>query len=116
MIYCQIYGKKGHSAVVCWDRHEYYKDEVPQAFTTINLNQTDDQIYIDLEATSHIINNPGKLKTIIPYKGHDKIFVGNGQGLQISHIGNTSLKTYYEDLHLNNILVVPKIFFKKISY
>ena len=109
MIYCQICGKKGHSAAVCWDMYKYYKDEVPQALGTVNLNQTDDQIYADSWATFHIINNPGKLKTIVPYKGHDKIFVGNGQGLQISHIGNTSLKIDYGDLHLKNVLVVPKI-------
>lgn len=73
------------------------------------MNQIDDQIYADSGATSHIINNLGKLKSIVPYKGHDKIFAGNGQGLQISHIGNASLKTDYGDLHLKNVLVVPKI-------
>ena len=60
-----------------------------------NRNKTDDLIYADSRVTSHIINNPGKLKLIVPYKGYDKIFAGNGQGLQTSHIGNAALKNDY---------------------
>ena len=50
----------------------------------MNFNQqTDKQIYADSSATVHMVNDPGKLDTILSYKGHDKIFVGNGQALNI---------------------------------
>ena len=81
IIVCQICFKRGHSAAECWDRYKYDQDEIPQAFTAINRNNTtfDQSIYADSGATSHMVNNPGKLDTITSYKGHDKIIVGNGQ-------------------------------------
>lgn len=41
--------------------------------------------------------------------GYEKIYVGNGKGLHISHIGSTILKTTHDNLKLNNILVVPRL-------
>ena len=54
-------------------------------------------------------NDPGKLTSYSPYNGPDKIFVGNGDLLKISHIGNLSLNVGHEKLVLDNVLVVPKI-------
>ena len=56
-----------------------------------------------------MVNNPGKLDTITSYKGHDKIIVGNGQGLNISHVGNISLNTNHGTLKLKDVLVVPQL-------
>ena len=39
---------------------------------------------------------------VIPYKGHDAIFVRNGEALRISHIGEARLKTKHRDLKLKN--------------
>ena len=103
--------KRGHSAAECWDRYEYDQDEIPQAFAVINRNNTtsNQSIYADSGATSHMVNNPGKLDTITSYKGHDKIIVGNGQGLNISHVGNISLNTNHGTLKLKDVLVVPQL-------
>ena len=49
------------------------------------------------------------MSQVIPYKGHDAIFVGNGEALRISHIGEARLKTKHRDLKLKKLLVVPKI-------
>ena len=51
-------------------------------------------------------NNIGKLDQIKSYKGRDKIFVGDDQGLQISYIGNVSLTTRHKNLQLKNVLVI----------
>ena len=57
--------------------------EVPQVLAAMNFNQQiDKQIYADSDATAHMVNDPGKLDTLFSYKGHDKIFVGNGQALK----------------------------------
>ena len=84
IIICQICGKKGHSTAVCWSRYEYLdQEEVPQALAAMNFNESNDQhLYVDSGASAHMVNDPGKLDKIFSYKGHDKIFVGNGQALK----------------------------------
>lgn len=44
---------------------------------------------------------------VMPYRGFDKIFVDNGQGLQISHIGNKRVETNNGKLELDNVLGIP---------
>lgn len=39
--------------------------------------------YIDSSATSHMINDLGKLTSTAPYNMHDVIYVGNGDKLPI---------------------------------
>nr|KYP40068.1 hypothetical protein KK1_038609 [Cajanus cajan] len=51
----------------------------------------------------------GNLKNLKPYFGSDTIFVGNGQTLSITNKDKALLKTTQGKLHLNNILVVPKL-------
>ena len=68
----------------------------------------DPNFYVDSGATTLITNAPGKISQVIPYKGHDAIFVGNWEALRISHIGETRLKTKHRDLKLKKLLVVPK--------
>lgn len=111
IIICQICGKKGHSAAVCWSRYEYLdQEEVPLALAAMNFNESNDQhLYVDSGASAHMVNDPGKLDKIFSYKGHDKIFVGNGQKLDISHIENISIKTKYGPLLLKDVLVVPQL-------
>lgn len=41
------------------------------------------------------------------YGGRDQVHTTNGLGMQISHIGHTTLHTPTRDLHLRNILHVP---------
>lgn len=76
----------------------------------MNLQDGNDpKFYADSGATSHMTNNKGNIDKPVPYEGNDKIFVGNGQGLHITHVGNASLNTDYGKLKLNNVLVVPKL-------
>lgn len=44
-----------------------------------------------------------------PYKGHNKINVGNRQGLQISNVGDVAIKTENGNLNLKNVLLVPNL-------
>ena len=46
---------------------------------------------------------------VMPYRGFDKIFVDNGQGLQISHIDNKRVDTNNGKLELDNVLVIPHL-------
>ena len=42
------------------------------------------------------------------YHGADQIHTANGSGMDISYIGNTTLRTPKRDIHLKDILYVPQ--------
>ncbi|CAL8106344.1 unnamed protein product [Prunus armeniaca] len=63
----------------------------------------------DLGATHHMTANATSLPNAHPYTGTDKIIVGNGNQLAITHIGNTKLTGLQKSLNLNEVLCVPTI-------
>ena len=42
-------------------------------------------------ATSHMINDAGNLSYVKPYHGNDVIYVGNGNRIPITYMGDTSI-------------------------
>ncbi|TXG63956.1 hypothetical protein EZV62_010950 [Acer yangbiense] len=110
---CQICGKFNHTALECWNRfdHSYQpEDHLPKALAAMNLKNKDDpNLYADSGATTHILNDPGKLSKVMRYKGNDTILVGNGESLNISHIGEGKIETKDGTLDLKNVLIVPNI-------
>lgn len=54
-------------------------------------------------------NDEGKLSHLKPYKGSDAIYVGNGDRLPISHIGNACVIVNEGPLKLKDVLVVPDL-------
>lgn len=66
----------------------------------------DPTLYMDTGASAHITNDPGNLTNLVPYAGSDKIMVGDGSCLNISHIGDC---VKYRNIKLNDVLVVPKM-------
>lgn len=63
----------------------------------------------------HITSDIGNLSLRSDYHGLEKVSVGNGAGLQISHIGSNSITTPSTHFHLNNMLCVPNISTNLIS-
>ncbi|TXG61102.1 hypothetical protein EZV62_012465 [Acer yangbiense] len=51
----------------------------------------------------------GILSSLQSYNGNDVIYVSNGNGLPISHIGDMSVSTKDEKFKLNNVLVVSEL-------
>lgn len=95
-IICQICGKGNHTALERWNHfdHSYQSEEIPKALAAINLNEGFGPLmYVDLGATSHMLNDPDKVFSLQPYRGLGKIFVGNGNQLEISHIGQGKIVT-----------------------
>ena len=66
-------------------------------------------MYVDKEANVHMTNNTGMLKNLAPYHGLDKVVVGDGNRLTISHIGNTTINSTHGSVELRDVLVVPSI-------
>ncbi|RVW21134.1 Retrovirus-related Pol polyprotein from transposon RE1 [Vitis vinifera] len=65
--------------------------------------------YPDTATNYHITPDLANLSIAHDYNGHDQLHVGNGQGLQITHIGITSLPSSSGSLSLKNVLYVPQI-------
>ena len=65
--------------------------------------------FLDIGATDHITGNPGNLHSLTPYTGSEGVMVGNGDVLQITHIGQANIKFGHDSLQLNDVLLVPNI-------
>lgn len=65
--------------------------------------------YPDTGASAHMTSDLDKLHTLSNYMGPNKIIVGDGNALDITHIGSTNVKVGDESLQLDNVLVVPSI-------
>lgn len=60
-------------------------------------------------ATDHVTNDLPYLSINSDYTGSGKIYIGNGTGVSISHVGHTSINSNSRLLHLKNLLRVPLI-------
>lgn len=61
---------------------------------------------LDTGATYHMTSNVENLNQTRPYNGEEKIIIGNGQGLEVKHVGSTVPFTYDRFLHLKNVLMI----------
>jgi hypothetical protein len=63
--------------------------------------------YTDTGTTYHVTSELNKLTTRVKYQGQDQIHAANGTGMEISHIGNSSIYSPLRSLQLNDVLHVP---------
>jgi hypothetical protein len=112
---CQVCFKKRHTAAECWHRfdEDYVPDQKLVAAAT-NSYGVDTNWYMDTGATDNITSELEKLTVKNKYHGSDQIHTANGTGMDISHIGHTTVHTPSRDIHLNNVLYVPQA--KKILF
>lgn len=59
-------------------------------------------------ASYHVTPDPSTLNYTILYSGIDQLFVGDGKGKCISHIGYALICTNNATFRLNDVLLVPK--------
>ncbi|KAH9740738.1 retrovirus-related pol polyprotein from transposon RE2 [Citrus sinensis] len=80
------------------------------AYMAISEGVADQGWYLGSGATHHLTNSVQHLNDGKLYSGSNSLLIGNGQGLQITHIGYTCFYTSCGSyLHLQDILCVPKI-------
>jgi gag-polypeptide of LTR copia-type len=121
---CQLCFKKGHTADRCYKRFDNtYKPppprppprqasryaSQPQALTVQPGPSLPDFWYLDSGASSHVTPDLNAFSSYSPYTGSEKLCVGDGKGLDISHIESGTLITNSIPLKLLNILHVPTI-------
>ena len=107
---CQICFRTNHTAPDCFYRYDRDEEDIPEALAAMKIEgQMDNNLYADSGATAHMTNDPGIIKHLKPYHGNSSIYVGNGNSLNISHVGQTKLNTANGKLLLKDVLVVPKL-------
>lgn len=106
---CQVCFKREHIAIDCWYRfdEDYVADEKLAASAT-NSYGVDTNWYIDTCGTDHITGVLEKLNTKEKYNSGEQIHTASDAGIDISHIGHTTVHTPSHNIHLNNVLYVPQ--------
>jgi hypothetical protein len=125
---CQLCNTLGHIAAHCWKRFD--KDFLGVGNDGANLERqvsmvthgnhhqaaytpsypVDPVWYMDTDATDHLTGELDKLGVKEPYNGKDHVHTANGQGMRISHIGQSTLSTNTATpLCLKDILVCPQV-------
>ncbi|XP_041016398.1 uncharacterized protein LOC121258996 [Juglans microcarpa x Juglans regia] len=90
---CQIYSKKGHMALDCYNRFNFsYQGRLPLSDLAAmaaegNTSYAQQVWYADSGTNAHITSNTVNLTTSQSYEGEETITVGNGSGLVIQNMG-----------------------------
>jgi histone deacetylase 1/2 len=87
---------------------ENYRGPEKSAGAAYGSYGVDTNWYTDSRATDHITGELEKLHMRGRYNGNEQIHTTSGAGMDIRHIGHSVFYTPTHDLHLNNILHVPK--------
>ncbi|XP_074278691.1 uncharacterized protein LOC141602285 [Silene latifolia] len=82
---------------------------------SFNLQQPDNNFYMDTGASSHMNSNNGNLVSYSPLSGNRAIVVGNGNLIPIRGIGHTALPFPNNSLKLKNVLYVPGLIKNLVS-
>jgi len=108
--YCE---KPGHTAKICYKIKGYPSRNQVRPTANVAAYQPQNLVHnnwiMDIGASHHITQDLQQLTLAQPYPGSDQNLVGNGTGLNISHIGQTSINTSKKQLCLKNVLHVPNI-------
>ncbi|KAL6348009.1 hypothetical protein AAG906_037738 [Vitis piasezkii] len=99
---CQVCGKYGHIAINCYRRFD-------QTYQPSMNNHLVAMLVHGYRATHHLTPNLNNLNSHTPFAGSDKVIVGNGNRLNISNIGHSTISSASWSLNLKNILHVPQL-------
>ena len=120
---CQICKQEGHSASNCnyrYIRPDSNTDNLSTPFASIHVSDSPSPaehfpncvlpLWLgDTGATNHMASHADLVQQPLPFNGASGVYVGNGDSLRISHIGNSSINLGSNSLSLNDILVVPQL-------
>jgi histone deacetylase 1/2 len=101
---CQSCSGFGHTAPHCFQ----FCSSTPSAHLAVG-NISAATWFPDTGANQHITPDLRTLTDSAPYLGNDYLHVGDGKGLDISHIGHTILHSPKRMFTLSNVLFVPHI-------
>ncbi|CAL2254172.1 unnamed protein product [Prunus armeniaca] len=111
---CQICGKRGHGALDCYHRSNYsFQGQAPPSSLTAMTAQTSyspEQVWIaDSGATHHMVGDVSQLQNVTPCVTEENVTVGNGEGLNILHIGTSNIPGATSRLTMPSVFHVPQL-------
>jgi GAG-pre-integrase domain len=121
---CQICQRMGYPTKKCYKRYDKDPDWRPpsqmnayNSYVSSNSSHEPDASnwILDSGANNHVTNDLNSLNSFFSYKGADKLQIGNGLGLEISHIGSQQFHVANYTIKLKNVLCVPKFSTNLIS-
>ncbi|GKV41609.1 hypothetical protein SLEP1_g49115 [Rubroshorea leprosula] len=102
---CQLRHNSGHFAHNC----PFYRvqQHPPHANFASSPNIASEDWLLDSGATHHVTTDLANLALHSEYLGPDELQIGDGIGLKITHVGDTTLPTSSTSFPLRNVLCVP---------
>lgn len=64
---------------------------------------------MDTRASHHTVSNTNSLQSFIEYPSLDEILLGDGNTLNISHVGKIYIPIKADTLSLSDVLCVPQL-------
>jgi len=108
-VICQLCGNEGHPALNCFKRFDQSFSGPPQKSVSAATSGygVDTNWYMDSGATDHITSELDKLSVRDRYHGGERIHAANGSGMEIAHVGHSTVQSLPHKIHLRNVLHVP---------
>ncbi|KAF5462652.1 hypothetical protein F2P56_018640 [Juglans regia] len=98
--------EEGHYATNCKLRYTKNDAHLAEALANFTISNDTADWYTDTGASAHMTSDVSQLDKVEPYTGTDRVIVGNGSSLPITHMGSCSPTP---SLTLNDVLVVPNL-------
>lgn len=84
--YCQWYGTQGHRAKRCPQLQSCSQTQSMLNSTSHDSSTASPTWLLDSGASRHVTSNVTNLSSVSTYDGHYEIIIGNGSGLDITHV------------------------------
>ena len=112
-VHCQLCDNDGHRAKRCWSFLKLKKKQsanIAEVFSTYSIQDLNDsEWFLDSGATFHMTSDTEVVDQPTLYSSNERVMVGNGKSLAISHTSSISSIIPSSSLLLSNVLVVPSI-------
>ncbi|TQE09538.1 hypothetical protein C1H46_004886 [Malus baccata] len=106
---CQICKQFDHEAMECSQRLNP-NFGAPSQFAFCATTSTPQHTWLlDSGASSHMTNSYAKLQNPESYSGPEQVYIGDGKGLPIFHLGSSRVTTNTHCFDLKNVLHVPAL-------
>ncbi|KAK9166234.1 hypothetical protein Scep_001425 [Stephania cephalantha] len=79
----------------------------PSSYCASLESVSDQAWYADSDASSHVTNDPNQLFNRSYFAGNDRLTIGNGFALHVSHIGSIKSNRLHHKLLFPDALCVP---------
>lgn len=119
--FCQFCSIRGHTTQECRELSKFLKDNnitiansptsnlVANVTTSAGSYTVPPTWLFDTGASHYVTSDRSALHNVSEYGGPDEIFLGDGNGLHISHTGSKHIHTTHRQLTFPSVLCAPRL-------